>query len=149
VKDKKISDVMMTAEWELALQKIEINEVDASVFLSEMETYAKSITEELLQTSIASINLPKLTCPKCKNQQLIIRDKIAKCPDESCKWIQFRNVCGVQIGIADITSLVNNGKTSLIKGMKSKAGKKFDAYIVLDDECKTTFEFDNKKAKKK
>ena len=31
--------------------------------------------------------------------------------------------------------------------MKSKAGKKFDAYIVLDADCKTSFEFDNKSQK--
>lgn len=149
VKDRKIADVAMTAEWELALQKIENNETDAGAFQKEMETYAKSITEELLQTSITNQNLPELVCPKCKSQQLIIRDKIIKCPDEVCNWLQFRNVCGVQIGIPDITSLVNTGKTSLLKGMKSKAGKKFDAYIVLNDKAESSFEFENKKSKRR
>ncbi len=149
VKDRKIADVSMTAEWELALQKIENNEADASVFQKEMEQYAQSITNELLQTSIAQNNLPKLTCPKCKSQQLIIRDKIVKCSDEVCSWVQFRNVCGVQISIADIENLVNKKKTSLIKGMKSKAGKKFDAYIVLNEDCMTSFEFAKNKSYKK
>lgn len=149
VKDSKIADVAMTAEWELALQKIENNEADAGAFQKEMETYASSITNELLQTSIAQNNLPKLVCPKCKSQQLTIRDKIVKCPDEACNWVQFRNVCGVQIGIADIESLINKKKTSLIKGMKSKAGKKFDAYIVLNEDCKTSFEFTKNKSYKK
>jgi len=149
VKDRKIADVAMTAEWELALQKIENNEADAGAFQKEMETYASSITNELLQTSIAQNNLPKLVCPKCKSQQLIIRDKIVKCPDEVCNWVQFRNVCGVQIGLADIENLVNKKKTSLIKGMKSKAGKKFDAYIVLNEDCKTSFEFAKNKSYKK
>jgi len=147
VKDRKIADVAMTAEWELALQKIENNEADAGAFQREMENYASSITNELLQTSIAQNNLPKLVCPKCKTQHLIIRDKIVKCPYEACNWAQFRNVCEVQVGIADIESLVSKGKTSLIKGMKSKAGKKFDAYIVLNEDCKTSFEFENKKKK--
>lgn len=44
VKDRKIADVAMTAEWELALQKIENNEADAKVFQKEMENYASSIT---------------------------------------------------------------------------------------------------------
>ena len=149
VKDLKIADVAMTAEWELALQKIENNEADAGAFQKEMETYASSIINELLQTSIAQNNLPKLVCPKCKSQQLIIRDKIVKCPDEACNWVQFRNICGVQIGIADIESLVSKGKTSLIKGMTSKAGKKFDAYIVLNEDCKTSFEFVKNKSYKK
>ncbi|MDN3692249.1 DNA topoisomerase 3 [Chryseobacterium tructae] len=149
VKDRKIADVAMTAEWELALQKIENNEADAGAFQKEMEIYASSITNELLQTSIANGNLPKLNCPKCKSQQLIIRDKIVKCPDEVCSWVQFRNVCGVQIGIADIESLVNKRKTSLIKGMKSKAGKKFDAYIVLNEQADSSFEFEQSKNYKK
>lgn len=145
VKDQKIADAGMTAEWELALQKIENNQADATLFQKEMETYALMITNELLQTSIIQNNLPKLTCPKCKSQQLIIRDKIVKCPEEVCGWLQFRNVCGVQIGIPEIETLINKGKTPLIKGMKSKAGKKFDAYIVLDVDFKTSFEFDKNK----
>ena len=149
VKNRKIADVAMTAEWELTLQKIENNEADAKVFQKEMENYASSITNELLQTSIAQNNLPKLICPKCKSQQLIIRDKIVKCPDEACNWVQFRNVCGVQIGITDIENLVNKKKTSLIKGMKSKAGKKFDAYIVLNENAESSFEFDKNKSYKK
>ncbi|MFW0739751.1 DNA topoisomerase [Flavobacterium sp. T12S277] len=141
VKDYKIADVAMTAQWELALQKIENNESDAGTFQKEMENYASSIASELLQTSIVEDNLPELTCPKCKSHLLIIRDKIVKCPDEVCSWVQFRNVCGVQIGINDIENLVSKGKTSLIRGMKSKAGKKFDAYIVLNDNAETFFEF--------
>jgi DNA topoisomerase-3 len=149
VKDRKIADVAMTAEWELALQKIENNEADAGTFQKEMETYAKSITDELLQTSIASTNQPKLTCPKCKSRQLIIRDKIVKCPDEACNWVQFRTVCGVQISIENLTNLVNKGKTSLIKGMTSKAGKKFDAYIILKENAESSFEFEKNKSSKR
>ena len=149
VKDKKIADVAMTAEWELALQKIENNKSDADAFQKEMEIYATTITNELLQTSIVQNNLPKLVCPKCKSQQLIIRDKIVKCPEEICGWLQFRNVCGVQVSIPDIESLTTKGRTSLIKGMKSKAGKKFDAYIVLNEDYKTSFEFKKSKGYKK
>lgn len=149
VKDKKIANVAMTAEWELTLQKIENNESDATAFQKKMETYAATITNELLESSIAKENLPQLTCPKCKSQKLIIRDKIVKCPDEVCNWIQFRNVCSVQISIADIERLVDKGKTSLIKGMKSKAGKKFDAYIVLNEDYRTSFEFEKSKGYKK
>lgn len=145
IKDKKIADVAMTAEWELILQKIENNESNVDTFQKEMENYATSITNELLQTVIAQENLAMLDCPKCKNRQLIIRDKIVKCPDEVCNWIQFRNVCGVQIGIADIESLVNKRRTSLIKGMKSKAGKEFDAYIILNDKAESSFEFEKSK----
>lgn len=149
IKDKKIADISMNVKWEVSLRKIENNELDSEVFQKEIETYAKSITEELLQTSITKTNLPTLVCPKCKKQHLIIRDKIVKCPDENCNWVQFRNVCGVQISISDIENLLDTGKTSLIKGMQSKAGKKFNAYITLNEKAESFFEFEKSKCIKK
>lgn len=149
VKDRKIADVAMTAEWELALQKIENKKLDENVFLREIENYTKSVTDELLQTPSAEGNQSELCCPKCKKKRLIIRDSIVKCPDEACKWVQFRNICGVQLGIAEIENLIINGKTSLIRGMKSRSGKKFNAFIVLNDKAESSFEFEKNKSKKK
>ncbi|MGH2666894.1 DNA topoisomerase [Flavobacterium sp.] len=142
VKDKKIADVAMTGEWELVLQKIENNQIDVNLFQKEIEGYTVSITEELLNTSIEIENLPVLICPKCKNKKLLVKDILVKCPDDSCKWIQFRNICGVQLNLTDIESLINKGNTSLIKGMMSKSGKKFEAYIVLKENAETVFEFE-------
>jgi DNA topoisomerase-3 len=149
VKDKKIADVAMTARWEIALQQIENNERDADVFQKEMEDYAKNITDELLQTAVAKENLPELICPKCKQRPLILRSRLIKCSGEHCGWVQFRNICSVQLSIADIEQLVNTGKTNLIKGMKSKSGKTFNACIVLNNEGNTFFEFENNTQKKK
>ena len=141
IKDKKIANVQMTAEWEMALDKIEKGELSSTQFITDIKDYTKEITKELLSLSILQENLPELKCPKCQQQNLIIKDKIIKCPDEQCNWIQFRNVCGVQLSTQEITSLINNGKSSLIKNMKAKNGKKFSAYIVLKEDHKTIFEF--------
>lgn len=141
ITDKKIANVEMTAEWELSMQKIENNELNALDFQKQIEIYTASITHELLQTKIERENLPKLQCPKCKNHQLIILDKIVKCPDQVCNWIQFRNICGIQLKINDIESLIIKGKTSLIKGMKTKSGKIFNSYIGIDENFKTFFKF--------
>ncbi|SHM24263.1 DNA topoisomerase-3 [Chryseobacterium carnipullorum] len=141
VKDKKIANVQMTAEWEMALDKIENSKLDAKQFITDIKDYTTEITKELLLLSIAQENIPELKCPKCKQQNLIIKDKIIKCPDEQCNWLQFRTVCGVQLSIEQITSLINNRKTPLIKNMKAKNGKKFSAYIVLKEDHKTIFEF--------
>lgn len=141
VKDKKIADVSMTAEWELALAKIENKEADAQTFEKEIESYVGSITEELLALSASMEKPMDLVCPKCKKQHLLVRDKIAKCPDEYCNWVQFRNICGVVLSNTDIENLILNGKTGLIKGMKSKSGKKFDAFIILNDKGESSFEF--------
>lgn len=141
VKDKNIANVGMTAEWELALQKIENGEADAEAFQKEIEDYASLITSELLQTSVSNNEQQLLLCPQCKTENLIIRDKLVKCPDTECGWIHFRNICGVQISLADIDNLISRGRTTLIRGMKSKSGKAFDAYLTMDHNFKVTFEF--------
>jgi len=148
VKDKKIADVVMTAQWEVALHKIEHNEADPLVFQNEMETFTASLTDELLRTSILQQDLPQLLCPKCRKHHLIIRDKIVKCGDQACNWLQFRNICGIKLDISDIENLVNTGRTSFIQGMKSKAGKKFNAYIVMNEKAATFFEFAQRKGAK-
>jgi len=141
IKDQKIANVQMTAEWEMALDKIEKGELSEKKFITDIKDYTREITKELLSLSIPQENIPELKCPKCQQQNLIIKDKIIKCPDEQCSWMQFRNVCGVQLSIDQITALINDRKTPLIKNMKAKNGKKFSAYIVLKDDHKTVFEF--------
>jgi DNA topoisomerase-3 len=144
-KDMKIADIMLTAEWELALKDIENNEVDMGVFQQDVENYVSAITDELLQVSVNKDKLPVLNCPKCKTHRLIFSENIIKCSYEFCNWVQLRNVCGVAISMIDIERLINSGKTSLIQGMSSKAGKRFDAYVVLKEDGSTFFEFEQKR----
>lgn len=139
VKDFNIADVAMTAQWELALRSIELGELDAATFQKELGEYSAVIIKELLQAEVSK--QPDILCPKCKQNYLLVKDKFVKCKDENCGWIQFRMICGVQLDLSEIEKLVVERKTSLIKGMKSKSGKKFDAFIVLDEEGKSSFEF--------
>lgn len=148
VKDKKITDLAMTAEWEVALQKIENNEGYAITFQKEIENFTTIITQELLSLVVENEKQPELICPKCKNQKLVIRDKLIKCLDESCNWVQFRNICGIQLNLVDLEVLVCKGRTGLLKGLISKSGKKFDAFIVMNDIGETTFVFPEKKKSK-
>lgn len=141
VKDKKIANVQMTAEWEIALDNIEKGELNANQFIDDIRHYTTEITKELLSLHIPQKNLPELKCPKCQQHNLIIKEKTVKCSDEQCSWILFRTICGVQLTIQDLTLLLTQNKTSLIKNMKSKNGKKFDAYVVLKGDLSTAFEF--------
>ncbi|MNK93981.1 DNA topoisomerase III [compost metagenome] len=113
-----------------------------------MEDYAKSITSELLSTTIVA-NSPAFKCPKCKNHNLVFNDYVVKCPDQNCQWIQFKSICEVTLSDKEIENLILKKKTSLIRGMKSRSGNKFDAYILLDEDGKTSFEFEKPKKKRK
>ena len=45
----------------------------------------------------------------------------------------------------NVEDLITKGRTSLIKGFKGKSGNDFEAYLVLDSNLKTAFEFNNNK----
>lgn len=141
IKDKKIANVQMTAEWEMSLDRIEKGELNRTQFINDIQNYTAEITNELLSLHIPQENIPQLKCPKCQQHHLIINEKIVKCPDEQCTWILFRTICGIQLSIKDLTLLLTQNKTSLIKNMKSKSGKKFDAYLALDDKLNLIFKF--------
>ena len=148
VKDKDIANVELTANWELALRKIENNESNIATFQKEIETFTKSLTQEILDLAIEVELQPELICPKCKVRKLIIRDKLVKCKEDNCSWIQFRNICGIHLSLVDLEALITKGKTNLLKGMFSKSGKKFDAFIAMDEGGDTSFIFPQKKKRK-
>lgn len=150
VRDKKIADVSMTGEWESALNKISIGEMNADTFHKGIEIYAAQITAELLESKIEGANQQEsCPCPKCKNGQVTLFQKVAKCNDESCGLIVFRNKSGKDLTDGQLKDLLTKGKTGTIKGFRSKENKPFDAAVTFDAEYKTVFQFDNSKKRKR
>lgn len=142
VANMPIGSAAMTAEWEIALAGIEQGTFSSEKFQSDIEAYTKSITEELLKAPVKKEAVRELLCPKCGEHHLHISDKVVKCPDEQCGWLQFRKVCGTILPAAEIENLVKNRTTNVIKGMVSKSGKKFNARLILSDEHQVAFAFE-------
>ena len=150
IRDKKIADVAMTGAWESALNKIATGEMDADTFHRSIEVYAAQITTELLEKKIEGGNTREsCPCPKCKNGQVVIFQKVAKCNNEACGLTVFRNKSGKDLTDGQLKDLLTKGKTGTIKGFKSKENKPFDAAVAFDAEYKTIFQFDNSKKRKK
>lgn len=150
VKEKKISDVAMTGQWESALNKIATGEMDADTFHRGIEVYATQITTELLDNKIeGGDNRESCPCPKCKNGQVTIYRKVAKCNNESCGLTIFRNKSEKKLTDGQIKDLLTKGKTTVIKGFKSREGKSFDAAVTFDNDFKTVFSFPPKTGGKK
>ena len=150
VRDKKIADVSMTGEWESALNKIAVGDMNADTFHRGIEVYAAQITAELLETNIEGVNKREShPCPKCKSGQVTLYQKVAKCSDEDCGLVVFRNKSGKDLTDGQIIDLLTKGKTGVIKGFKGKADKPFDAAVAFDGDYKVTFIFDNSKKRKR
>lgn len=150
VRDKKIADVAMTGGWEQALNKIGVGKMDAVTFHKGIEVYAAQITTELLESKIEGNNTREnCPCPKCKNGQVVFYQKVAKCGNEECGLVVFRNKSSKELTDRQLKDLFTKGKTGTIKGFKSKEGKPFDAVVAFDSEYKTIFLFDDSKKRKR
>ena len=145
VKDRRITDVGMTGQWEAALAKIENGEMDSGTFRRGIEAYAVQITEELLQVQVPSAEGEHIPCPKCRSGRILFYPKVAKCSNVDCPFTVFRDKGGKRLSDKQITDLVGKGKTELIKGFKSKEGKSFDARLILDKDFRVGYEFPPRK----
>lgn len=141
VKDKRIADVEMTGQWETALAKIESGEMNPDTFRKGIEVYAAQITEELLQVQVSVADGGHIPCPKCRSGRILLYPKVAKCSNVDCGLTVFRGKGEKQLTDSQITDLVTKGKTSLIKGFRSREGKPFDAYLTFDKDFRTVYGF--------
>ena len=149
VKDKKIANAEMTGSWELALAAIEAGKMPSDKFAQGINSYVGTICEELLSLSSEQKSYPVYRCPKCGQQSVGIYAKVAKCRHETCGFYVFREVCGIHLSEDNIRELISSGRTPILKGLTSKAGKKFNARLVLGEDYATSFEFENNKGKQK
>ena len=155
VKQMRIADVAMTGAWEAALAKIERGELRAEAFRKEIEEYTAEITSELLTSEkLFTHASSECVCPKCKTGRMQFFGKVVRCDNAACALPVFRVKAGKTLTDAEITELLTEGRTGVIKGFNSKQGKAFSAVVAFDGDFNTVFEFpevknDNKRAKRK
>ena len=149
VKDQRIANAEMTGNWELALSAIEAGKASAEDFSTRIKDYTAEICRELLALQIVQPQYPTYRCPVCGEDTVGIFPKVAKCKSEGCDFHVFREICGVTLTEAQTKDLLTTKRTTLIKGFQNKAGKKFNAHLVLRGDGSTAFEFDNTTSKPK
>ena len=85
-----------------------------------------------------------LQCPIC-GKEVITTPYGFKCENYSkdgdgCKF-SIGEMLGVKLTLNDVADLIVNKKTRLIDGFTSKKGKKFAAYVILDENKEISFDF--------
>ena len=83
----------------------------------------------------------RCACPRCLKPMREFSWGLA-CPDrDGCGYSIGLEPCGVRISEEDEVALFTTGKTALIKNFVSKKGKRFAAFLTLDDKFNLRFEF--------
>jgi DNA topoisomerase-3 len=73
-------------------------------------------------------------CPLC-GADVIDRERSYGCSGwrGGCKFAIWKTVAGKKLGVRTAQALLRKGRSALLKGFKSKAGKSFDARLKLED----------------
>ena len=142
VKEMQIADVAMTGEWEQSLARIERGDMDDRDFRRGIEEYTNLITSELLSCQkIFGHKESECTCPKCGTGKMQFFHKVVRCDNKECGLPIFRQKVGRDLTDDEIKELLTQGKTGVLKGFKSKQGKKFSATVAFDSDFNTQFIF--------
>lgn len=150
VKGMDIANVEMTGRWEAELARIERGEKAAADFNTEIEAYTRRITADLLASEkLFRARETTFACPKCGKGSMRFYAKVVKCDNEACALPVFRQVAGKLLSDKEITDLLTEGRTAVLRGFKSKQGKSFDAALAFDEVFRIKFIFDDTKNKSK
>jgi DNA topoisomerase III len=153
VKDKPVASAIMTGDWEKKLSDIAEGAYAYPDFMKEITHYVAEVTNELLASggNLSGVgalvaNADKPICPKCKKGHIRKGEKNYWCTayKDGCDFKIWLEKSGRKLTDNMVKQLLTKGKTSLLKGFKSKAGNPFDAFLKLDDACKVVFEFEQK-----
>ena len=154
VKDFKIADPALTAEWEQKLDEIANNQRSYADFITECKAYTVEIVREILSLKSETENLHHVSqkedilgmviCPKCGNKTVksFIYQKDGKnitaigCRDKRCQFAYFNpEICGKRLTDKQLYDLVQKGITGLVKGfVNPKSGKGFDRKVRFKDD---------------
>lgn len=137
---KLICDSKLTAEEfnDLVSGKIIDKEISKNGKSWKQKLYY-DFTEDKVKFKQAEKTTSSHNCPCC-SKPLSDDGRSLSC---DCGFKFWKAVCGKTITDAQIDTLFNDGDSGLIKGFKSKAGKSFDAHLVVNaDEKKIDLKFD-------
>lgn len=150
IKDLDVVNVAQTARLEYQLKQVADGKNSVVKYYGQLSDYIKETVAQIfsLQSSItASTHKGLGTCPSCKKGQIVEYPKSYGCTEfkNGCKFGIWKEIANKKITHKNVEDLITKGRTSLIKGFKGKSGNEFEAYLVLDSNLKTAFEFNNKK----
>lgn len=144
---ESLKSVELTARWENGLLDIERGSGDAAVWLEGIRNFTRDVVQTVKEQKSAAGNVQNGRealgkCPVC-GRDVVEYPKSYGCSGykDGCKFAVWKETAGKKITVKQAQELIGKKKTRVIKGFKSKAGKSFDAALVLGQDGKVGFKF--------
>lgn len=140
-----LSSPELTGEWEYQLKLMEQGRLDRPAFMARIKDLtreivhkAKSFESDLVEGNYVTIDA---RCPKCGAPQLKEDYRTYRC--QSCGFRLFKNIASRQLSPDEVSLLVSDRKVGPLEGFRSKTGKPFSATLILNEDNKPEFAFEN------
>ena len=141
---EEIKSPILTADWEKALDIIELSSPADSVqelkkFIASIHSTTKKWCDEMRENKVESTGKEGIgvLCPMCGSPMVEGKDNYyCSGYKNGCKMSISKTISGKNISKTMVKNLMEKGRTSKLKGFKSKSGKTFDAMLVLSDGYK-------------
>ena len=122
----------LTADWENALTLVAKGEMEREDFMADIEAMVSDLIHTYHEVSdeqkkmFAQEQKVLGKCPNCGGE--VVKGKYGAFCKNKC-GMNVSRIMGVALADEQVESLLD-GKKTLLKGLTSKAGKKYDAYII-------------------
>ena len=139
-----LASAELTGAWEARLARIARGEESRATFMADIARYVEQAIEAIRRSSpqIAPEPAPIGRCPRCGGT-VVARPRGFAC-DGTCGFALPNRVAGLAIGNDLAAALLSRRRSHVVRGFRSKAGKRFAAALVLDDQGEIRFDFDRK-----
>lgn len=148
IKDFDVVSPELTAEWEGKLKDVEHGQMNSKEFSDEMINFINSTIKKIKETQMNKVVNGKSSevrtvigkCPRC-GCDIVETDKAFSCSgwknEPPCKFAIWKNnkflaASKKKLTATKVKKLLSDG-FYIEKGLTSKAGKKYDAKIILED----------------
>lgn len=140
-----LSSPELTGEWEYQLKQMEHGKLGRTAFMTkikeltrEIVNKAKHFESDVIEGNYVTLNVH---CPKCGALHLKEDYRTYHC--ERCGYRLFKNIASRELSPDEVSKLLTERRIGPLEGFRSKVGKLFSAALVLNEENKPEFVFEN------
>lgn len=147
----ELKSAELTGRWEARLAAMAEGNDDRPSFMADVVSHLHTVITAMTEAVLPDLELedvrpatPELgTCPSC-GKPVRKRGPVWTCDTgRDCPFVVFSSMAKRRISERMVKTLLEEGKTPIMKGFKSKKGKPFEAGLCLKDDGGVGFWFDD------
>lgn len=142
VEIETLTSPSLTGEWEYRLHKVEEGSLSREEFMSAIVAQTEDIVEKVREFKETEEALREINAISPSDNKPMLENYRAFKSQDGQVTI-YKVIGNRKLSLVELRTLLSHGKLGPLEGFRSKAGRPFTATLVLDDNHKVRFKFDN------